>query len=326
MTHFSRFRSWLHSTLHRSQTERDMDAELRFHLETYSDDLMGNGVPWDEAFRRAHLEFGGLERAKEECRDARGITFLESLFQDIRYALRTLRNSPTSIQRAAGRAISILRMRFGSRSAITATISSHPRLPGALTASTSRKVAPCKMSTASLSAAISSTFSACVPPLAVYSPSPTTSAAARGSPSSATVSGTIISVALLLIQSPGGNLHASPPCNTSRSASGPKVRITTPKSVAGPSTVARAFRPRLFSPRHGYLFFSSRRVVFSLRPSLNWSSRPERPGIFLAAGFWHARSRRAGIVATNPNISPTRWTRRRLFPLLTEGTKRTLSR
>ena len=144
----------------------------------------------------------------------------------------------------------------------------------------------------------------------------------------ATDPATFAAVALLLIHSPDGNLHASPPCNTSRSASGPKVRITTasPKSVAGPSTVARAFRPRLFSPRHGDLFFSSRWVVFSLRPSLNWSSRPERPGIFFAAGFWHARSRRAAIVATNPNISPTRWTRRRLFPLLTEGTRRTLSR
>ncbi len=94
MTLFSQLRSWLHSALRRSRTERDMDAEFRFHLESYADDLIRTGVPRDEALRRARREFGGLERAKEECRDARGITFLESLLQDIRYALRTLRNSP----------------------------------------------------------------------------------------------------------------------------------------------------------------------------------------------------------------------------------------
>jgi putative ABC transport system permease protein len=94
MTLFSQLRSWFRTLLRRSHLERDMDAELRFHLETYADDLIRSGIPRDEALRRARREFGGLERAKEECRDARGITFLESLLQDIRYALRTLRNSP----------------------------------------------------------------------------------------------------------------------------------------------------------------------------------------------------------------------------------------
>jgi hypothetical protein len=94
MTLVSQIRSWLQATLHRSHTERDMDAELRFHLETYAEDLIRAGIPRDEALHRARREFRGIERAKEECRDARGITFLEFLLQDIRYALRTLRNSP----------------------------------------------------------------------------------------------------------------------------------------------------------------------------------------------------------------------------------------
>jgi putative ABC transport system permease protein len=94
MTLFSQLRSWFRSTFRRSRLERDMDAELRFHLETYAGDLIRSGVPRDDAFRLAQLEFGSLERAKEECRDARGITLLESFFQDLRLAIRTFCKSP----------------------------------------------------------------------------------------------------------------------------------------------------------------------------------------------------------------------------------------
>jgi hypothetical protein len=52
--------------------EREMDAELRFHLEAYSVDLIRRGVTSEEAHRRARLEFGAMARAKEECREARG--------------------------------------------------------------------------------------------------------------------------------------------------------------------------------------------------------------------------------------------------------------
>ena len=71
-----------------------MDTELRFHIETFAEDLVRGGLSRQEAMRRARMEFGGIERAKEECREARGVTFLESLAQDIRFGLRMLRKSP----------------------------------------------------------------------------------------------------------------------------------------------------------------------------------------------------------------------------------------
>ncbi len=91
---FSRFRSWLHGTLRRSRLEHEMDTELRFHIEAFAEDLIRSGVPRSEAMRRARLEFGGFERAKEECRDARGVNHVEGLLQDLRYGVRTLRKNP----------------------------------------------------------------------------------------------------------------------------------------------------------------------------------------------------------------------------------------
>jgi len=74
--------------------EREMDAELRFHIEAFAEDLVRRGVLREEALRRARIEFGGIESAKEECRDARGVNFVESILQDLRFGLRTLRKNP----------------------------------------------------------------------------------------------------------------------------------------------------------------------------------------------------------------------------------------
>jgi predicted permease len=94
MTLWSRLRSWLRTILRRARVESEMDVELRFHMEARAEDLVRSGVPGQEALRRARLEFGGVERAKEECRDARGVSFIETLLQDIRFGSRMLRKSP----------------------------------------------------------------------------------------------------------------------------------------------------------------------------------------------------------------------------------------
>jgi putative ABC transport system permease protein len=94
MNLWARMRSWLSAIFERSRVESEMDAELQSHLEIYVDELIRSGVAREEALRRARLEFGGMERAKEECREARGIHFLDSLAQDARYGLRTFVKSP----------------------------------------------------------------------------------------------------------------------------------------------------------------------------------------------------------------------------------------
>jgi MacB-like periplasmic core domain len=92
---WSRMRCWSQAIWQRSRAESEMDAELRFHINAYADDLIRVGISREEALRRAGVEFGGIERAKEECRDARGINLIESLVQDLRFGLRMLRKSPS---------------------------------------------------------------------------------------------------------------------------------------------------------------------------------------------------------------------------------------
>src|SRR5438874_6383202 len=91
---WSKVRSWVRALLRRSRIESEMDAELRFHIEAFAEDLVRNGVPREEALRRAHIEFGGVERAKEECREARGISFVDGLLQDLRFGLRMMSKNP----------------------------------------------------------------------------------------------------------------------------------------------------------------------------------------------------------------------------------------
>ena len=75
--------------------EADLDDELRFHFEQQREKYLESGLTPQETLRRVRLEFGGLDQVKEECREARGVHLMETLFQDVRYALRTLRKSMT---------------------------------------------------------------------------------------------------------------------------------------------------------------------------------------------------------------------------------------
>lgn len=74
--------------------DQEMDEELRFHMEKEFEANLRAGMSPKEARRQAHLTFGGVERFKEQVRDARGVRPLEDLWQDLQYTLRQLRRTP----------------------------------------------------------------------------------------------------------------------------------------------------------------------------------------------------------------------------------------
>jgi len=86
--------TWWNRLLRRKQMDEQLEKELRFHLEQHTADLIAGGYDPSEARRQASRALGGPEHVKEECRDARGTRWLEDLWQDLRYALRTLRQRP----------------------------------------------------------------------------------------------------------------------------------------------------------------------------------------------------------------------------------------
>jgi predicted permease len=78
----------------RRKFESDMDVELRAHIDAYIDDLVRSGLNRTEAERRARVEFGSVEAAKDKCRQAWGLHRMDELRADLRFALRGLRKNP----------------------------------------------------------------------------------------------------------------------------------------------------------------------------------------------------------------------------------------
>jgi predicted permease len=92
---WSDLRYRLRALFRRTAVERELDAELKAHVERAAEKYEHSGMSAGEALRRARLEFGGFDRAKEEARDARGTASIDTFVQDVRYAARSLRGQPS---------------------------------------------------------------------------------------------------------------------------------------------------------------------------------------------------------------------------------------
>src|SRR2546425_9979044 len=94
MTWLRIFGARLRGLFRKRHLDKDLDSELRTHLEMLTEENIRKGMTSDEAHHAARRAFGGVEQTKELYRDQRSIQFLDALAQDLRFALRGLGKRP----------------------------------------------------------------------------------------------------------------------------------------------------------------------------------------------------------------------------------------
>lgn len=87
----------LRSLFRKKEAELDLSEELQFHLQNQIDEYVAQGMDPQEARYAAFGSLGGIEKAKEECRDARRVDIIDNFLQDARFGLRMLRRSPSFV-------------------------------------------------------------------------------------------------------------------------------------------------------------------------------------------------------------------------------------
>jgi len=114
----ARFRSWLLRLARRRRLEQEMSEEMAFHIAARAEELAARGIQPADALRQARVEFGGVERYKEECRESVGLRLADELRADLVFAWRQLRRAPVFSIATVG----ILALGIGASTALFSTV------------------------------------------------------------------------------------------------------------------------------------------------------------------------------------------------------------
>ncbi len=110
----TRIWSWMRALVFRARIESEMEKEMRIHLEMEAEANVRAGMTPDDARRKALLAFSGVDRAREEYRDALGTRLVDETWRDIKYSVRLARRSPGFTVTA----LTLLALAVGTASAI----------------------------------------------------------------------------------------------------------------------------------------------------------------------------------------------------------------
>jgi len=112
----SRAKTWWRAAMREAQVNAQVEEELRFHVESYAEDLMRSGLLREEAMRQARVELGSVVAGRENCRQAWGTRWWDELRADLRAA------SPVHVEgtegRSRGRYVGRIRQPASRRDAI----------------------------------------------------------------------------------------------------------------------------------------------------------------------------------------------------------------